>query len=250
MSWMRFVILVLIAFAAFAYSGPAQPLVWALATVVVAQNVVVGVLNHQKAREGPTHTQLVVETHPGPLLISYGTLGDVLQERFRNKELEEQPRSTEQWRFIFLGPPGTGDTIVWSARHKAMLSDKCLIFERLWQEMLKGETDSKREPHLVFELANDLERGHKVYRMYLKPQGRDVKPTVLAFFPVALLKKLKPEERQEVAGLFELRTVGQDWDVTEDDFGNPDIYYDGGEPHDMYENDLFKFKVLHYWSGA
>jgi len=237
MSWTRFMILVLIAFGGFAYGGPAQPLVRALATVVIAASAAEGVLGRRGA---PTHTELVVETHPRLLLESYGTLRDILLERWN-----KQGRTTEQWRFIFFGPPGTGDTIVWSARHKAMFSGRRLISEELWQEILKGEADSEREPRLVFDLARDLERRHSVYRMYLEPNVRNAKPTVLAQFPVALLKDLKSEKgRLEVARMFDLRAVEQEADIIEDAFGEPYTYY----PYHVYENDLFKFKVLHYWN--
>src|SRR5262245_37894398 len=119
MSWMRFVILVLIAFAAFAYSGPAQSLVRALATIVVAASAAEGVLNRRSAHAALTYTELVVETMPGKLLKSYGKLADILRDPFLHSEskLEGSPDSWEEWRFVFLGPPGTGDTIVWSDRH-------------------------------------------------------------------------------------------------------------------------------------
>ena len=235
---MRFVVLVLLAFGGFAYSGPAQALVRALATVMVAMFAAAGVVFAE--RKAPTHTELVVETHSRLLLESYGTLRDVLLEHWKKRG-----RTTEEWRFIFFGPPGTEDTIVWSARHKAMFSGRCLIFEQLWQEALKGDADSEREPRLVLDLAHDLERRHSVYRMYLEPNVPNAKPTVLAQFPVALLRDLKFEkDRLKVARLFDLRALEQEADIIEDTSGEPYTYY----PYHVYESDLFKFKVLHYWN--
>ncbi|MBI5710459.1 MAG: hypothetical protein HZC42_09180 [Candidatus Eisenbacteria bacterium] len=257
--------LLLVGWAGFSYTGPNQPLVRAGTTVLLASIVAGSALGQHDGEKHKvaTHTELVVQMWARPVLRhpAYGSLGKVILDELdrldeAHADVLEALFRSDEWHFLFFGPPGTGDTIVWSAKHKVMHSDEDLIYERLWQEVLKGRPEAEDEPYLVFERAEEDRYGY-VYRMHLDwrlsegkgAQGR--KPEVLCKFPLILLaENVPPAVCEKACQDFGLRRVRNESDHYEDDFGEYQLTWSEGRPYDVYENDLFKFKVLHHWGGA
>jgi hypothetical protein len=203
-----------------------------------------------------THTELVVEFYAWELLDSagYAPLRDAIvayrDRDYPNRSIGDDPKwpGLQQWQFIFFGETSADNTIVWSSKYKTMLSDRCLIFEQLWQEVLEGQPEAKSEPFLVL----DLDPTHSKYRMYLYKGPlplHGLRATMLCEFPVALLKDLEDKDREVIAGKHGLRVVEQVTDVSEDAFGEPDIFYPDGKEYSIYEFEQLKiiFKVHHYW---
>lgn len=263
--WLKLGVLLLIGWFGFGYQGAGQALVRTITTIVVASTVASTVLAQLHSQEFPTrdvrltHTELIVEMRARPLLRHYGALG-----QFIEKELDRVGYQTllpseddaaslarvppDEWHFIFLGPPGTGDSVVWSTKHKNMFCDETLIHERLWEGVLEGKPEAESEPHLVFELTEDLD----VYRMYLRQPPFARKPDVTCSLPVALLTEEVPGQHETIAQTFGLRWVPDKGDPFENSFGEWSLMYDGGSPRPcgIYENDLFRFKVCRYSGGA
>jgi hypothetical protein len=275
MSWVKVGFLFLIALGAFWYHGQGDAAVKAIAVVYIAliisgkdpnahKRPEVGprTIAEREGRAEPIHTELVVEFYPRAVLTSegYGDLGKVIRDELDSRDSAFLGEDDDRWyemppermQFIFFGEPGTGNTVVWSAKYKVMLTDDCLIFEHLWHDVLEGKPEAEAEPHLVLGLHED----HSRYRMYLRHLGvvsyGGPKPTMLCEFPVGLLKDLKDKDRVAIAKEHGLTVVEGDSDVGEDDFGEPDIFYPDGKAYSIYENDRFKikFKVYHYWNES
>jgi hypothetical protein len=115
----RLAAVLLVGCVGFSYSGSNRAFVWAATTVLLA-SIVASSLHGQHVREKhkvATHTEPVVLMWARPLLRhpAYGSLGKVVPDGLdrldaaRDDIMEALFRSDE-WRLLFFGASGTGDT--------------------------------------------------------------------------------------------------------------------------------------------
>jgi len=196
-------ILVLIALGGFAYIGPAQ-FSSKRDDCRVAQSAAQAGLDRRPKE--PTHTSLSSRPCWAAVRVLNGDLADVLRDpsSIAKANSKAAPGHGRSGASCFFGPPGTRDTIVWSDRHQDRALGRVPHLRQCYgREYSRWFGDPELEPALVFDLTS--ERGHEVYRMYLRPAafaGPDdsgapkVKPGVLAYFPVALLRETKARGRE------------------------------------------------------
>ncbi len=263
MLWLRTLVLIggpiLICAFGFAYEGSGGTSIRGIAVVVSVSLVAVAIMLDYR----PTTTHLLISYHPRRLLRhpAYGELGRVILvelDRLDNACAATPPQADRgevfaalpprDWEFVFLGRPGTSGTMVWSRTSKNIFPDDHLLNGQLWQGVLEGKLEAEKEPFLVLKLGWTPDYRHRVYRMLLRGDEQQL----LCTFPVELLtpwrrSKRLMKRRESIAGKFGLRCVGNyPADHYTDSFGDDQLVYPEFGPGDVYEDDIFKFRIAHY----